>query len=230
MQTKYALWLNGNSLVWIDSAISDSRAEDLLNVQLAAYLTANKRYASSMQRADWHKEYLRIQVGFGCMLAAQRYSQSLTKEGRFEPWTLLRANLLGEVPSVLQPPLAECLNTFRACPDDTVQQVLWGECVRLPDSTGRSHAHIELRVILHDSTVISTELCFSTDVSLSPQWLWQSLEHTSVFSSQRFDGHYLTSDKQIDAIGAGLSRSIKSKQAQYRSAVRLCSDRGLEYV
>lgn len=67
MQANYTLWLNGNSLVLIDNNVSASRAEALLDVQLAAYLTANKGHA--IQEADWHKDYLRIQGNFGCTVA-----------------------------------------------------------------------------------------------------------------------------------------------------------------
>lgn len=222
MQANYRLWLNGNSLVLIDKAVSATRAEDLLNIQLSAFIAANKRHASSVREAAWHTEYLRIQGSFGCSLGTlQSCAVPQTGATVVEPWKVLQANLLARLPSTLQAPVTECLGAFRARPDEAVQQLLWAECVQPPDDRGNSQVHAELRLILPDSSIISTELSFKVAALLDPTWLWQALDSAGVQAGRQVDVHYLTQDKLVDSIGPGLCGTLKVKRAQYRSAVEL---------
>lgn len=227
MLANYTLWLNGNSLVLIDNNVSASRAEALLDVQLAAYLTANKGHA--LQDAVWHKEYLRIQGNFGCTLATLHASAVPAAPAvPCEPWKMLRTKLLAGVPSALQGPVATCLDAYSSQPDDAIEQLLWAECVRPQDDKGLSHVRMELRLILADSGVITTELGFSTAEHLATDWLWQPLNLASVHATQQFDANYFTHEKVISSISAGLHDSIKVKQLQYRSQVKLAKTSGVE--
>ncbi|AYG47565.1 hypothetical protein DV532_22195 [Pseudomonas sp. Leaf58] len=230
MQANYRLWLNGNSLVLIDKAVRATRAEDLLNVQLSAFIAANNRHAVAVPEAAWHTEYLRIQGSFGCSLGTLQ-SCSLPQPGAavIEPWEALQANLLAQLPSTLQAPVAECLDAFRAKPDEAVQQLLWAECVQPPDDGGYSQVHAELRLILPDSSIISTELSLNIAALLGPTWLWQALDSACVQAGRQVDVHYLTQDKLVDSIGAGLCNTLKVKRAQYRSAIRQFPDKELKH-
>ncbi|MEN5035000.1 hypothetical protein [Pseudomonas sp. TWI929] len=219
MQANYTLWLNGNSLVLIDNSVSASRAEALLDVQLAAYLTANKGHA--IQDAAWHKEYLRIQGGFGCNIATLHCGTAVaTQASACEPWQILRDRLLAGVLGTLREPVAKCLDAYSAQPDAAIEQLLWVECVRPPDDKGISHVRMELRLILADSSVISTELGFSTAEKLAADWLRQPLSLASGQATRQFDGNYQTHETVIHSISAGLHDSIKVKQMQYRSRVK----------
>ncbi|MFG0325404.1 hypothetical protein ACF8EF_24220 [Pseudomonas sp. zjy_15] len=227
MHANYTLWLNGNSLVLIDNSVSASRAEALLDVQLAAYLTANKGHA--IQDAVWHKEYLRIQGNFGCTVATLHSGAAPAVSAvACEPWKMLRINLLAALPSALQGPVGKCLDAYAAQPDGAIEQLLWVECVRPPDDKGVSHVRMELRLILADSGVISTELGFSTAEHVAMDWLWQPLELASAHPAQQFDANYFTHGKVISSISAGLHDSIKVKQLQYRSQVKLATTSGVD--
>lgn len=227
MHANYTLWLNGNSLVLIDNNVSASRAEALLDVQLAAYLTASKGHA--LQDAEWHKEYLRIQGNFGCTVATLHSGAVPAAPAvACEPWSMLRAKLLAGVPSALQGPVVTCLGAYSAQPDGAIEQLLWAECVRPPDDKGMSHVRMELRLILADSGVISTELGFSTTEHLAMDWLWQPLNLASAHAAQQFDANYFTHEKVISSISTGLHDAIKVKQLQYRSQVKRATTSGVE--
>ncbi|MCE5975380.1 hypothetical protein [Pseudomonas sp. JR33AA] len=227
MHANYTLWLNGNSLVLIDNSITASCAEALLDVQLAAYLTANKGHA--IQDAVWQKEYLRIQGNFGCTLATLHASAVPAAPAvACEPWKVLRANLLAGMPSALQGPVATCLDAYSCQPDDAIEQLLWAECVRPPDDKGVSHVRMELRLILADAGVITTALAFSTTEHLATDWLWQPLNLASAHATQQFDANYFIHEKVISSISAGLHDSIKVKQLQYRSQVKFAKISGVE--
>lgn len=227
MHANYTLWLNGNSLVLIDNSVSASRVEALLDVQLAAYLTANKGYA--LQDAGWHKEYLRIQGNFGCTVATLHSSAVPAAPAvACEPWKILRSSLLAGVPSALQGAVAKCLDAYSAQPDGGVEQLLWAECVQPPDDKGMSHVRMELRLILANSDVLSTELGFSTAENLATDWLWQPLKLASAHATQQFDASYFTHEKVISSISTGLHDAIKVKQLQYRSQVKRATTSGVE--
>ncbi|MDH4553236.1 MULTISPECIES: hypothetical protein [Pseudomonas] len=228
MQANYTLWLNGNSLVFIDDTVSVSRSETLLNIQLAAYLTANKGHA--IQDDEWHRNYLRVQSNFGCTIVNMQSRPVAEKNATAcEPWQILRANLLTGVPSTLREPLAQCLDAYPTQSDGAIEQLLAEECIRPPDDKGMSHVRIELRLILADSSIISTELGFSTAGALTGNWLRQPLTLASDQSTQQFDAHYQTDEKVIHSISAGLHDSIKVKQLQYRSQIKPVVALGVEH-
>jgi len=221
MQANYALWLNGNSLVWVHAAVSQSRVDDLLNIQLAAYLAASKRHPRNLRHDGWHREYLRVQGSFGCTpVTVQARPVSAPQAACFEPWAILRANLLAALAAESHAEAGRCLDMFKASPDPALQQALWAECIRLPDAGGDSHAHVELRLVLPDGSIVSTELRFSTASPPDALWLWQVLEPACDEPPQQLDCRYQTSAKLVDRVSCGLQAAIGTKKAQYRGQVQ----------
>lgn len=222
MQAEYALWLNGNSLVLVDTTLSESRAEDLLNIQLAAYLSASKRYPKQPQGGEWHREYRRVQASFGCNLdTLQSSAAPLTPAAPYQPWSLLQDNLLASLSAQLQEPVSRCLAAFNAGTHETLQQLPWAESVKPTEATGSCQVCFELRLISPDASITSSELCFASHTPLGPAWLWQTLDPALVQPGQGFNSRYQSNEKLIELIRGGLHNSIKARQAQYRSAISL---------
>lgn len=230
MQAKYDLWLNGNSLVLVDTSLSQLRTEDLLNIQLAAYLSASNRYPKQPQGDEWHREYLRIQASFGCNLdTLHSGAAALPPATPFQPWSILQGRLLASLPVQWHESVNPYLEALKASPDEAVQLLLWAESVKPPQASGCCQVCVELRLISADASITSSELCFASHASLGPAWLWQSLDPALVQPGRGFNGRYQSNEKLIDLIRGGLHDSIKVRQAQYRSAINLPRSQELDH-
>ncbi|WP_449430976.1 hypothetical protein [Pseudomonas putida] len=215
MHAEYALWLNGNSLVLVDRAVSLSQAEDLLNIQLAAYLAAGKRHPRDA--TDWHKEYLRIQSGFGCNFSTLQAGAAADLQAQdLQPWNILANKLMQNVPSNIKAKVRECLSAYAAAPDARVQQLLWTECVTPVAASGSWHGRAELRVMCPGASIVSSELTFSTATELDPLWLWQPLDQASVQTLGQVGYIYQTDVRRVALIRKQLSDSVDTKKQQYR--------------
>lgn len=220
MNDDYTSWLNGNSLVVVHNAVGEQRTDDLLNIQLAAYLTAGNRYPCAADGKGWQREYLQIQGGFGCNLDAMQSQRMAALQAMpVEPWGFLSERLSTKLDGESREQVLQCLLAFKANAALTLRQLWWSECVKPGGATGSWQVRVELRVVLPDASIVSTELAFTTRATLDMQWLWAPLRAVDVLGGECFDARYQMDGKRVALIREGLGKSVLTKKAQYRCKV-----------
>ncbi|WP_345956535.1 hypothetical protein Q9323_02465 [Pseudomonas fulva] len=220
MSNNYSVWRNGNSLVLVDKTISESCRLDMLNIQLAAYLAACNGGVSGVDGDSWLKEYIRVQSGFGCTLATLRsQTTSMVPVAAFRPWTMLCDSLLQATPHHLREAVAQCLEACAS--SETCDNRIGGRCdLGNPlGDTCLNHAHAEVRLVLPDYSIISTQLNLGSRAPLDTDWLWQSFDPPAVQACWQFQGQYLIDSRRMNLIGPGLAKKLQAKLALHRSEV-----------
>lgn len=220
MANNYSVWRNGNSLVLVDKTISEACRHDMLNIQLAAYLAACNGGVSGADGDSWLNEYIRVQSSFGCTLATLRSQTiSMVPVAAFKPWDMLCDSLLQAMPHRLREAVAQCL---AACASSETRDDRTGERWGLgehPGDTGLNYAHAEVRLVLPEYSIISTQLNLGSREPLDSDWLWQLFDPQAVQVCWQFQGQYLIDSRRMNLIGPGLAKKLQGKLAHHRSEI-----------
>lgn len=219
MPHDYTLWLNGNSLVLMSSALSAQQIETLLDLQLAAYLQASAEYAVFDDYTRWRLEYRNTQLNLGCPFT--ELASPDTPVVSIEPFKALCGSVLSKLAPVYRAGAARCLKAVDLPEAHPALQALWTECVQPPEQGLCATLAAELRVVLPDASIVSGEMRFKSRESIERRWPWQRFDVLALEQLTLHATHYVVSERALADIRDGLREKYAHVRAQYVCQVAL---------
>ncbi|MFV3325452.1 hypothetical protein ACNFG0_03160 [Pseudomonas sp. NY15372] len=224
MPHDYTLWLNGNSLVLMSSALSSRQVDTLLDLQLAAYLQASAEYAMFDDYTRWRSEYRNTQLDLGCpfteLAAPDKPAVSI------EPFKALCCNVLNRLGHAHRAGVARCLQAVDLPEAHPALQVLWTECVLPPERDLCATLVTELRVVLPDASIVSGEMRFKSREGIERRWPWQRFDVLALEQLTLHATRYLVSERALADIRDGLREKYAQERAKYVCQVALPASGG----
>ena len=223
MPHDYTLWLNGNSLVLMSSALSAQQVDTLLDLQLAAYLQASAEYAVFDDYTRWRSEYRDTQLSLGCPFTELALPE--TPAESIEPFKVLCANVLSKLAIPYREGAARCLRAIDLPEAHPALQVLWNECVQPPVHDLRATLVTELRVVLPDVSIVSGQLRFRSREGIGRRWPWQRFDVLALEQVTLHSTRYLVSENAVADIRDALREKYAQERAKYLCQIPMPSRR-----
>ncbi|MDD1959591.1 MAG: hypothetical protein WCC62_09130 [Pseudomonas capeferrum] len=222
MQDEFSLWLNGNSLVLASNALGRRQINDLLDLQLLAYLGSVGEMPDIKEITEWRSLYQAIQASMGCAFTSL-YSHPLpsSTEASLEPLQALKTGLTKHVPGPSQASLSRALAGLDAL-DRQRLQPLCQACI-----TG-CQFNAELRLLLPGPLIIGSELWFGSSEPLSCQAPGWRVDHAALSKVSAHTTTYLVDESLFDSVRDLVDETLSGKREQYRLAVNLPGGQGHE--
>lgn len=219
MQDEFSLWLNGNSLVLASSALGPRRIDDLLDLQLLAYLGSVGEMPEIEEITDWRNIYQAIQASMGCAFTSLfRHPSPSSTHAPLQPLQVLKTGLTQYVPRLSQAAVSRALASLDSL-DRQLLQPLCRACI-----TG-CQFNAELRLLLPGMQIIGSELWFGSSAPLSCQGPDWRVDHAALGKTSAHTTTYLLDEHLFDSVRDLVDEALLGKREQYRLAVKLSGGR-----
>jgi len=216
MQDFHSQWLNGNSLVMAASSLDAEQVDDLLDIQLVAYLKACGEYARAAEPRQWGEAYCNTHVALGCVpVALQQRSIALDPASSCTPLQLIADELKEQVDPALWHGINSTLEVSERRLGPVGEQRLWAESYEPAIASLPGRMLVQVRVLLPGPVVASCELGFASDKPLGDGWLWQpfGLHRVSAVTSQ--STRYQVNESLIDSLRSSLRDVASTSRQRY---------------
>ena len=205
MDLDYTLWRNGNSLMLIDTRLSQAQRDTVLDLQLAVGLDARRAHAQT--GADWTGHYLSMQARLGCVFTSLHHTTFDTDENDPRlPWQHLIEALGRALPAAVAPSFAACLAR--------VEPALKAEGDAGQDSP-LQWPSVEVRLVLPEA-MFSAALSVTGETQPDGLRLMQPL-HAAISTSLSLTlGSYAYSRDLLERVKDGLHTLLDGKTQEHR--------------